>query len=227
MKKLFFALMAVATMTLASCLGKTETPGTGDPQAEAPSEVKDLPTALGNLLKNGDGEGLFALVGNIQEKALSFIKDNPQKAQEYLQTAQQFLKDNAAKISEVVGKIANSDMAERAQELIKSVSEQPVDQLLGLVGIAGDQLNDAAGAANDAVEGAVEGAVDAAGNAVDAAKEAVGNAVEGAKDAVGNAVEGAKDAAGQAVEGAKKAANDAVDNAAQAAKKAVGGLVGE
>ena len=223
MKKLFFALMAVATMTLASCLGKTETPGTGDPQAEAPSEVKDLPTALGNLLKNGDGEGLFALVGNIQEKALSFIKDNPQKAQEYLQTAQQFLKDNAAKISEVVGKIANSDMAERAQELIKSVSEQPVDQLLGLVGIAGDQLNDAAGAANDAVEGAV----DAAGNAVDAAKEAVGNAVEGAKDAVGNAVEGAKDAAGQAVEGAKKAANDAVDNAAEAAKKAVGGLLGE
>ena len=215
--------MAVATMTLASCLGKTETPGTGDPQAEAPSEVKDLPTALGNLLKNGDGEGLFALVGNIQEKALSFIKDNPQKAQEYLQTAQQVLKDNAAKISEVVGKIANSDMAERAQELIKSVSEQPVDQLLGLVGIAGDQLNDAAGAANDAVEGAV----DAAGNAVDAAKEAVGNAVEGAKDAVGNAVEGAKDAAGQAVEGAKKAANDAVDNAAEAAKKAVGGLLGE
>ena len=210
MKKLFFALMAVATMTLASCLGKTETPGTGDPQAEAPADVKDLPTALGNLLKNGDGEGLFALIGNIQEKAISFIKEDPIKAKEYLGVAQQFLKDNAAKISELVGKITNSDVAERAQELFKSVSEQPVDQLLGLIGVATDAAGDAVEGAQNAVEGAVEGA-----------KDAVGNVVEGAKDAV----EGAVDAAGQAVEGAKNVANQAVDNAVEGAKNAVDNLL--
>ena len=210
MKKLFFALMAVATMTLASCLGKTETPGTGDPQAEAPADVKDLPTALGNLLKNGDGEGLFALIGNIQEKAISFIKEDPVKAKEYLGVAQQFLKDNVAKISELVGKITNSDVAERAQELFKSVSEQPVDQLLGLIGVATDAAGDAVEGAQNAVEGAVEGA-----------KDAVGNVVEGAKDAV----EGAVDAAGQAVEGAKNVANQAVDNAVEGAKNAVDNLL--
>lgn len=225
---MFLALMAVAAITLTSCLGKTETPGTGDPQQEAPSDVKDLPTALGNLLKSGDGEGLFALVGNIQEKAISFLKDNPEKAKEYLNTAQQFLKENAAKIGELVGKISNTDMAERAQELIKSVSEQPVDQLLGLVGGLGEQIGDVQDAAGDAVEGAkqavegaVEGAVDAAGNAVDAAKAAVGNAVEGAKDAVTNTVEGAKQAAGNAVEGAKQAVGNSVNGALDAAKGAV------
>ena len=213
MQKVFFALMAVAMMTLASCLGKTETPGTGDPQAEAPAEVKDLPAALGNLLKNGDGEGLFALVGSIQEKALSFIKDNPQKAQEYLQTAQQFLKDNAAKISEVVGKISNSDMAERAQELIKSVSEQPVDQLLGLVG---------------AVDGAAEGLQDAAADKVDEAKDAIEEKVGEVKDAAADKVNEAKDAMDKvkgAVDEKVNQAKDVVDKANDV-KDAVGGLLG-
>ena len=214
MKKVFFALMAVATMTLASCLGKTETPGTGDPQVEAPNDAADLPSALGELLKSGNAEGLFALVGNIQEKAVSLIKDNPEKAKEYLNTAQAFLKENASKIGEIVGNISNSDMATRAQELIKSVSEQPVDQLLGLVGAAGDQIGEAQDAAADAVEGA---------------KETVEDAVEGAKQAASDAVEDAKqaasDAANNAVEGAKGAVNDAVNKAAGAAQGAVNDLL--
>ena len=155
MKKLFFALMAVAAITLTSCLGKTETPGQGDQQVEAPEEASDLVSALQSQLDAGNGEGFFALVTNIQEKAISFIKENPAKAQEYLGTAQQFLKDNAAKIGELVGKITNSDVAERAQELIKSVSEQPVSQLLGIVGAA-DQVQDAVGEQVDEVTGAVE-----------------------------------------------------------------------
>ena len=199
MKKLIFALMAGAAITLTSCLGKTEAPGTGDPQQEAPADVKDLPTALGNLLKSGDGEGFFALVSSIQEKAVSFLKDNPQKAKEYLNTAQTFLKENAAKISELVGKISNSDMATRAQELIQSVSEQPVDQLLGLVGVAGDAVEGAKEAAGDAVEGAMDKAADAIEGAKEAASDAVNKAVEGAQDAVNDAVNKAADAAQGAV----------------------------
>ncbi len=214
MKKMFFALMAVVAIMLTSCLGKTETPGTGDPQAEAPNEAKDLPAAFGELLKSGNAEGLFALVGSVQEKAVSFIKENPAKAKEYLETAQTFLKENAAKISELVGSISDSDMAGRAQELIKSVSEQPVDQLLGLVGIASDQIGEAQDAAADAAEGA---------------KETVEGAVEGAKQAASDAVEGAKqaasDAANNAVEGAKGAVNDAVNKAADAAQGAVNDLL--
>ena len=154
-------------MTLTSCLGKTETPGQGDPQVEAPDEVSELTGALQSQLKSGNGEGFFALVSNIQEKAMSFIKDNPAKAKEYLATAQKFLKDNAAQISQVLGKITNSDIAERAQDFIKSVSEQPVDQLLGLVGV-------------------VDGAQEAIGEQVDQVKDAVGDQVDDVKDAVGN-----------------------------------------
>lgn len=174
MKKLFFALMAVAAITLTSCLGKTETPGQGDQQVEAPEEASDLVSALQSQLDAGNGEGFFALVTNIQEKAISFIKENPAKAQEYLGTAQQFLKDNAAKIGELVGKITNSDVAERAQELIKSVSEQPVSQLLGIMGAA-DQVQDAVGEQVEEVTGTVEEKVGEVTDKVNEAKDAVGN----------------------------------------------------
>ncbi|MCR5159225.1 MAG: hypothetical protein K6D37_08900 [Prevotella sp.] len=171
MKKLFFALMAVAAITLTSCLGKTATPGLSDPQAEAPDDAAQLAAALESQLKADNGEGFFALVGNIQEKAIGFIKDNPQKAKEYLSTAQKFLKDNAAQISTMLGKITNSDVAERAQELIKSVSEQPAEQLLGLVGAMGSS-------AQEAVEGQVEEVKDAIGEKLDEVTDKVQKATE-------------------------------------------------
>jgi len=180
MKKLIFALMTVAAITLTSCLGKTAAPGQSDPQAEAPAEASEIPAALESQLKAGNGEGFFALVSNIQEKALGFIKDNPDKAKEYLGTAQKFLKDNAAKISEIVGKITNSDVAGRAQDVIKSVSEQPVDQLLGLIGVAND--------AQQAVGETVEGVQDAVGDKVNEVQDAVGDKVNEVSSTVGEKV---------------------------------------
>ena len=187
--------MAVVAITLSSCLGKTATPGLSDPQAEAPDDATQLAAALESQLKAGNGEGFFALVSNIQEKAISFIKDNPQKAKEYLGTAQKFLKENATKISEMLGAITNSDVAERAQELIKSVSEQPAEQLLGLVGAMGSS-------AQEAVEGQVEEVKDAIGEKLDEvtdkvqkATEAVGEKANQVKDVVDKANE-VKDAVG-------------------------------
>jgi uncharacterized protein YjbJ (UPF0337 family) len=214
MKKLFYAVMAaVVAVTLSSCFGKTATPGQSDPQEEAPNEAGQLNAAMESQLNAGNGEGFFALVSNIQEKALGFIKDNPEKAKEYLGTAQKFLKDNSAKIGEVLGKITNSELAERAQDLIKSVSEQPVDQLLGLVGAASEQLE----GAQEAVEG-VAGDV----------QEAVEGAVEGAKDkvqgAVQGAVEGAKDKVQGAVQGASDKVQGTVDAAAGALQQAIPGM---
>lgn len=197
MKKLFFALMAVAAITLTSCLGRTATPGQSDPQVEAPNESSDLKAALESQLKAGNGEGLFALIGSIQEKAVSFIQDNPEKAKEYLGTAQQFLKDNAAQISEVLGKITNTDVAERAQELIKSVSEQPVDQLLGLMGAVSEQATEVQDAVGEQVD-EVKGAVEAVGEKVDEVKGAVDQKVGEVKDAV-DKVDAAKDAIGNII----------------------------
>ena len=195
MKKLFLAMMAVAAITLTSCLGKTSTPGQGDPQAEAPNEVSELTKALETQLNSGNGEGFFGLVTNIQEKAIGFVKDNPEKAKEYLGTAQKFLKDNSAKIGELLGKISNTEIAERAQDFIKSVSEQPVDQLLGVMGVVGgaqeavgEQIDSVKNAVGEKI-GEVTGAVDEVKGAVDQKVNDVKNVIDQAgdvKDAIGN-----------------------------------------
>ncbi len=187
MKKLFLAMMAVAAITLTSCLGKTSTPGQGDPQAEAPNEVSELTKALESQLNSGNGEGFFGLVTNIQEKAIGFVKDNPEKAKEYLGTAQKFLKDNSAKIGELLGKISNTEIAERAQDFIKSVSEQPVDQLLGVMGVVGG--------AQEAVGEQIEGVKDAVGDKIDEVNGAV-DEVKGAVDQKVNDVKNVIDQAG-------------------------------
>ena len=194
MKKLFLAMMAVAAITLTSCLGKTSTPGQGDPQAEAPNEVSELTKALESQLNSGNGEGFFGLVTNIQEKAIGFVKDNPEKAKEYLGTAQKFLKDNSAKIGELLGKISNTEIAERAQDFIKSVSEQPVDQLLGLMGVVGG-AQEAVGEQVDSVKNAVGEKIDEVTGAVDEVKGAVDQKVNDVKNVI-NQAEDVKDAIG-------------------------------
>ncbi|MCR5197596.1 MAG: hypothetical protein K6D55_02285 [Prevotella sp.] len=194
MKKLFLAMMAVAAITLTSCLGKTSTPGQGDPQAEAPNEVSELTKALESQLNSGNGEGFFGLVTNIQEKAIGFIKDNPEKAKEYLGTAQKFLKDNSAKISELLGKISNTEIAERAQDFIKSVSEQPVDQLLGVMGVVGG-AQEAVGEQIDSVKNAVGEKIDEVTGAVDEVKGAVDQKVNDVKNVIDQAGD-VKDAIG-------------------------------
>lgn len=194
MKKLFLAMMAVAAITLTSCLGKTSTPGQGDPQAEAPNEVSELTKALETQLNSGNGEGFFGLVTNIQEKAIGFVKDNPEKAKEYLGTAQKFLKDNSAKIGELLGKISNTEIAERAQDFIKSVSEQPVDQLLGVMGVVGG-AQEAVGEQVDSVKNAVGEKIDEVTGAVDEVKGAVDQKVNDVKNVI-NQAEDVKDAIG-------------------------------
>jgi len=194
MKKLFLAMMAVAAITLTSCLGKTSTPGQGDPQAEAPNEVSELTKALESQLNSGNGEGFFGLVTNIQEKAIGFVKDNPEKAKEYLGTAQKFLKDNSAKIGELLGKISNTEIAERAQDFIKSVSEQPVDQLLGVMGVVGG-AQEAVGEQVDSVKNAVGEKIDEVTGAVDEVKGAVDQKVNDVKNVIDQA-EDVKDAIG-------------------------------
>lgn len=187
-------MMAVAAITLTSCLGKTSTPGQGDPQAEAPNEVSDLTKALESQLNSGNGEGFFGLVTNIQEKAIGFVKDNPEKAKEYLGTAQKFLKDNSAKIGELLGKISNTEIAERAQDFIKSVSEQPVDQLLGVMGVVGG-AQEAVGEQVDSVKNAVGEKIDEVTGAVDEVKGAVDQKVNDVKNVI-NQAEDVKDAIG-------------------------------
>lgn len=121
MKKLMIALMAVVVMTvMSSCSGNSNL--SDDP--------KEMVSQLDQNLKAGDGNKFVTMLGDVKTKAISFVKDNPAKAKEYLQAAQKFLVDNKDKVSELIGKISDSGLAEKAQGLIGELGNQDVTKLL-------------------------------------------------------------------------------------------------
>lgn len=120
MKKLMIALMAIVAMTLMSSCGNSSL--SDDP--------KEMVGQLGENLKAGDGNKFVALLGDVKTKAISFVKDNPAKAKEYLQAAQKFLVDNKDKVAELIGKISDSELAKKAQSLVSDMSSQDVGKLL-------------------------------------------------------------------------------------------------
>ena len=120
MKKLMIALMAVVAMTLMSSCGNSNL--SDDP--------KDMVGQLTENLKAGDGNKFITMLGDVKTKAISFLKDTPAKAKEYLQAAQKFLVDNKDKVAELIGKISDSELAKKAQGLVSDISTQDVGKLL-------------------------------------------------------------------------------------------------
>ena len=121
MKKLLFALMAVLAVTFVSC-------SKGD--ANLSDDPKEMVGQLDENLKAGDGNKFVTMLEGVKSKALGFLKDNPNKAKEYLQAAQKFLADNKDKVAEVIGKISDSGIAQKAQGLISDFAQQDVTKLL-------------------------------------------------------------------------------------------------
>ena len=180
MKKIIFTLMAVAAMTLTSCIGKTEAPGQAAQQAEAPMASEDVEAALQADLTSGNAETFKARIAAIIEKVQELVKENPDTAKEYLGKAQQFIKANADKVKALVG-----DNAELAG-LVSVISDaDPASFIDGLTGSIGQQADDAKEAAKDAADQAKEAAKDAADQAKEAAKDAADQAKEAAKNAAG------------------------------------------
>ena len=120
MKKLLIALMAVVAMTIVSC-------NMGGNLSDDP---KEMVSQLDENLKAGDGNKFVTMLGDVKVKAISLVKDNPGKAKEYLQAAQKFLADNKDKVAEVIGKISDSAIAQKAQSLIGELANQDVTKLL-------------------------------------------------------------------------------------------------
>ena len=120
MKKLMIALMAVLAMTLmSSCVN-----------SNLSDDPKEMVNQLDENLKAGDGNKFVTMLGDVKTKAISFLKDNPGKAKEYLQAAQKFLVDNKDKVAEVIGKISDSELAKKAQSLVSDMSSADVSKLL-------------------------------------------------------------------------------------------------
>ena len=114
------ALMAIVAMTLMSSCGNSSL--SDDP--------KEMVGQLTENMKAGDGNKFVTMLGDVKTKAISFLKDNPGKAKEYLQAAQKFLVDNKDKVAELIGKISDSEIAKKAQGLVSDMSSQDIGKLL-------------------------------------------------------------------------------------------------
>jgi len=124
MKKLLFALMTVAAITLTSCLGKTETPGQAAGSVEAPAEAADVAPALEQDLKSGDATTFTARINAIVEKVKELVGKNPGIAKEYLTKAQDFLKNNQQQVQKLIG---GSEEAKGVIDMLTNTN--PVDFL--------------------------------------------------------------------------------------------------
>lgn len=206
MKKVLFMALAVAGLCLTSCKNKAAegTEVKKDTTAVAAAvevdPASDPAVELAQAVEAKDQSKLEALLTTVKEKA------SDPKFKEYIEKAQNFLKEKAADIKAFIGDNAI------VSGLIDNVSSIDITKLVG------------ADAAATAVEGAAEGAketVEGAKSAVEGAKEAGEKVVEDAKAAANKAVETAKEAPAAAADAAKQAGKDAIQKGADALKNAI------
>lgn len=198
MKKILFAVVAVAAICFTSCGNKTQ-----QADAEAVDSVAVIDSlseeaahasidALSSVITAKDADKLKDVLETCKAKAVEFVKQNPELAKSYLTKVQNFLKENKDKISEFVSK---SPAAQDAFNALISV--------------------DAENGLSNFISAIEEKAVEVKDGAEAAAKDAVQEQVDNAKAA-------AQEKADEAKAAAKEKTNQAIDDAAAKAKKSLG-----
>lgn len=239
MKKLFFAVAAVAALSFASCGNKTSAPAdtadtaaveTVDTTALAPETMSSFNALKGQLSKAIEGNDAKSITTALANLAATYkTLANTGKLEElkgYGQLVKNFVTEHSDKIKAVAGN--NAAIA----KLVEGIKALPTDANATVdaakaavsaetVGLASSALQKgaAAGATAEAAAAALKDAPEAAAKAVDAA---VNDAKEKASEAATKAVDNAKEKANQAVDNAKQKATDAAANAASKAVKGLG-----
>lgn len=166
MKKIFFAIMAVAAVTFSACNGTAKGGAETDSvavEAEAETAVETnvedadaTVSALSAAVEANDAEQTQSLLQKAQEYVAKLQAEGKiDEAKAYLAKIQQFIADNKEKIAEYTA--GNETLA----GIVSAVKAIPVDA----AGIAAD----AAQKANDAAAAAADKAKEDAGKAIDKA----------------------------------------------------------
>ena len=191
MKKILFAVMAVAAIGFTSCGNKTQQ---GEPvdsvavmDSLAQEEANGVIDALKAAIDSKDASLLNDILAQVKQKAAELVKQNPELAKEYIAKVQSFVKENETAIKEAFAGNAAAAAAVNA--------------------LTSDE-------AADGLSSAIDKLVSDAEDVKDAAKDAAKEQVNAAKDAAKEKVQEQKDAA-------KEKANKAIDNAADKAKNDV------
>lgn len=206
MKKLFFAAMAVAALTITSCGNKTAAPAADtdsiadssmvDTTALAPetkSALNAVTTQLADAIKNKDAKGLTAVLTGLAANYKEMINAGKlQDALTYGKVVKEYIAKNVDTIKSFTGNNATIN------NLLTGIQNLPTD-------------------ASTTAESAAAALKGLSGNAVESAKDAAANA----KDAAANAKDAAAAKANEAVDATKAKASEAVNEAAAKTNKAV------
>ena len=175
MKKFLVMAVAALSLSLASCSDK----------AQNNDEASVAIEALQSQLANGDASGIQATLENVKAKVAELVAQNPDAAKAYVAKVQEFLKENAEKVTALVGDNAVT------QTLFSTIVNTPSDVVVqtlasgqSVVDNAQEQLQDAA----DAIGQAAQEKVDEANAAIEDGKEKIADEVDKAAQKVNDAV---------------------------------------
>ena len=186
MKKIFYAIVAVAAITFSACNGiakggaETDSIAADSVVAEAPEADADATiTALAAALNDNNAEETQSLLQKAQDYIAKLQAEGKlEEAKAYIAKLQQFISENEEKITQLTA--GNETLG----NIVSAVKAIPVD---------------VANAATDAAEGAKNAVVGAANDAKNAAADAANNAVESGKKEAGKAIDNAAGAAKNAL----------------------------
>ena len=236
MKKLFYFAVAVVTISLASCGGKTA--ATSDPdslnaqaivEAATPAEAATQVVALlKDQLKKANVEQIKAISASVAEKVAEFVANGDNEAvQTYTAVINNFVAENAARLKEIGASTIISDaltsvsglpanITDAATQAAEGVKTEALTSAINAMATGENVLDAVKAAAGNALSTTISSAVGTATDAQNAAA-AKANEVKDAATAAKAAVEAAPEAAKEAV---KQKAQEAADAAAQKANDA-------
>ena len=193
MKKIFFAIVAVAAISFSACNGtakggeETDSINADSVVAEAPeANVDAIIASLSTAVADNDAEATQTFLQKAQAYIAKLQEEGKlEEAKVYIAKLQQFISENEEKITqltagnETLGNIVSAVKAIPVD--VANVAEGAKDAVVGAA-------NDAANAANDAANAAAQKATDAANNAVESGKKEAGKAIDNAAGAAKSAL---------------------------------------
>lgn len=222
MRKYLFMTMAVAAMCFTSCGSKNAQ------QAEAASEEaaiesvdqQDATAELAAQLEAGDVNKFQEALATAQAKAAELLQSNPEAAKQYLESVQNYLKENTEKIKEMVGD--NAIVSTAVSTLVETPAENIISNLQSQLGNVEQAASDKKEEITNAAQQKVDDMKQAAANQANAAKEAAEQKANEAKQAAEQKADEAKQAAANKVNEAASKANSEINKGADKLLKGAG-----
>ena len=182
MKKIFYAIVAVAAITFSACNGtakggeETDSINADSVVAEAPeANVDAIISSLSTAVADNDAEATQTFLQKAQAYIAKLQEEGKlEEAKVYIAKLQQFISENEEKITQLT---AGNETLGNIVSAVKAIPVDVANVAEGAKSAVVDAANDAKNAATDAANNAVESGKKEAGKAIDNAAGAAKNAL--------------------------------------------------